>query len=84
MITEQLIEQAKKMYPIGTKFYALNTNQECIITTSIIKEDSNSIIEFDANNKCITTLGFYHCLYSNEKWARIISLPQVINQYEIY
>jgi hypothetical protein len=79
---ESLLDKAKRLYPIGTKFIANNTKTECIVTTAIYKNPNigygDVINEYSNNNQMLSTNGVYHNIldYSG-KWAEIISKPEV-------
>ena len=72
---ESLLDKAKRLYPIGTKFIANNTSKMCIITTGIFQQnliDYTFINEVDETGKDIQSEYVYHCIYSKGKWAEII------------
>ena len=74
-VEETLLEKAKRLYPVGTKFIARNTSKECIITTGIFQQNSMDyefINEIDNTGNDIQTSYIYHCIYSKDKWAKII------------
>jgi len=84
MEKEQLLEEAKRRYPIGTKFFAINTHTECIVQTGMFERNSSGgINEFNNSGHYIITNMNYHCVYYKNKWAEVISLPEPVN-YEIY
>ena len=74
-VEETLLEKAKRLYPVGTKFIARNTSKECIITTGIFQQNSMDyefINEIDNTGNDIQTSYIFHCIYSKDKWAKII------------
>lgn len=76
--TEDLLEEAKRRFPIGTKFIACNTQTECIVTTGNFRiNDTGGINEFGDDGEYKTTNYAYHCVYStNGKWAEVIPTPE--------
>ena len=73
-VEETLLDKAKRLYPVGTKFIACNTSEECIITTGIFQQEMGYefINEIDNTGNDIQTKYIYHCIYSKDKWAEII------------
>lgn len=71
---EELLEEAKKRYPIGSKFKCLVTNSEYIIpkNTTFQTESSSSIFSY-VNG----ILYHKHFNAESNKWAEIISTPEV-------
>jgi len=82
---ESLLDKAKRLYPIGTKFIPTNTNNERIIITGLFKNNgSGGINEYSDYGILVKTKNDYHCVYTNGQWAEIISKPEVDNsKYEI-
>lgn len=79
MNKQELLEEAKRRYPIGTEFIACNTNKKCKITTGILKivGFSWTINEISHNDEPLKTDGFWHCIFDSidNKWAEIVSKP---------
>jgi len=73
---EEILEICKQFYPKGTEFICLNSNQNAIITTGYLGFGGLSIInELNEKKGLMTTNGYYHCLYANKHFAKIISSP---------
>lgn len=67
---EELIEEAKKRYPIGCKFKCLVIKSEYIIEKNIeFRYEGNAIYSYIDNK-------LYHKHYEDNQWAEIISLPE--------
>ena len=88
---KDLIAEAKRKYPLGTRFYPINTKIEAVITTADFRVvDGNNLGEYEFNtpleitdelSAVLTTRGFYHTVYSKKYgWAKILTLS--INQIE--
>ena len=73
---DKLIEEAKRRFPIGTKFICKNTLTEATIKFCIFKTSSGvddiGINEIDSNGDYAVTNSAYHCIYYRGKWAEII------------
>lgn len=71
---EDLLEQAKLKYPIGTTIYCLH--MECNYTIKSLGEFS-----IENNNSCIRVSNGCRCIYdSNIGWAEIISTPETVDK----
>lgn len=75
--TMTLLEQAKKRFPIGTKFEMYNTDKIATITTGLFKNSGSWVHEVDEKGLSLETDGYYHCVYTHGSWARIIEDPEV-------
>lgn len=75
--TMTLLEQAKKRFPIGTKFEMYNTDKIATITTGLFKNSGSWVHEVDEKGLSLETDDYYHCLYYRGNWARIIEEPKV-------
>lgn len=98
MTDEQLISKVKREYPIGTKFYAAHShgticevfdhNTITIQPTVKGRSSSGDIDLYSQDTRNGHT--FFGCVYraQSDKWAEIISLPDVkpkpVDNYEIY
>lgn len=73
--SEELLEEAKKRYPVGTKFKAargpIPRNEYVVLPTSIFRKNNSAICIEDAGNGTI---------YYNGVWAEIISLSKFPNE----
>ena len=84
---ESLLDKAKRLYPIGTKFCNSNIIPDCksiinITQSSFQQRDSGDLY---TNHNCTNGVGIY-TIYSKSKdqWAEIINKPEVDNsKYEI-
>lgn len=80
MINHELLAEAKKRYPIGTVFKSsLNNTARSTVKNGELYLWRNTDI-------CIDNQGGYS-VYTNGKWAEIISMPapqEIINNYSIY
>lgn len=74
--TMTLLEEAKKRFPIGTKFEMCNTNKIATITTGLFRDLGICFHEVDEEGLSLETDGFYHCVYVQGDWARIIEEPK--------
>ena len=76
---EELLAEAKRRYPVKTKFICINTSTEAIIQFGIFKvpDDYNGgliwINEFNSDGKLAETNSRYHCVFYRGKWAEIIT-----------
>lgn len=73
---EEILEVCTQFYPKGSEFICLNSNQNAIITTGDLDFGGSGIInELNEKKDFMTTNGYYHCLYANKHFAKIISSP---------
>ena len=75
--TMTLLEEAKRRFPVGTKFEMYNTDKIATITTGLFKDLGNCFHEVDEKGLSLETDGFYHCVYSQGSWTKIIKEPEV-------
>lgn len=82
-----LLEEAKRRYPVGTKFYPAHLSGEieedvyCIITDDTefkfigdsIYATVNGNTYFSADQTKYGNTSYNRCLYNNKKWAEIVS-----------
>ncbi len=84
-----LLEQAKKLYPIGTIFYPAHVHNEkhyCIITNDTVFEQFNNEIiakipqgDWDnTNNSKYGNTHFNRVIYHNKKWAKIKNQESIV------
>lgn len=75
---EELLEEAKKKYPVGTKFISVINK----LHKSSVK---NNYYAFYNNNynEIVVNSSFGASIYKNGKWAEIISLPEENNNEQI-
>jgi hypothetical protein len=69
---EELLREARKRYPVGTKFDNHNLGYTC--TQTIIKQDFyvlDDLSEVSANKDSTDGTGSY-TIYKNDKWAKIV------------
>lgn len=79
---KEILQKAVQEFPIGTRFICINTSTEAVITTGIFKGNNcENINEINKEGSLIQTMGAYHCIRANGKWAKIIYTP--IN-YSVY
>jgi len=73
---EKLLEEAKRRYPVGTKFYpahlTINKDKITIVKDELIWAENNTIIK---TNRSIIG-GWTGVVYHKGTWAEIISLPE--------
>lgn len=73
---EELLDIAKQYFKVGTRFICSNTTQEAVISTANFKINDNCYInEYDDKQNFMLTNDYYHCIYSNKAFAKIISSP---------
>lgn len=91
MNSTELIEEAKRRYPIGTKFYPAHISQEeigIVPTDGEIRVFENYIGIFNpfGTEYRTTPAGWCMVLKHNDKWAEIVSLPtpQITNSYDLF
>lgn len=80
-IEQELIEEAKQRYPIGTTFIASNTSKKCVIRNTKFEsgyEDGVLCInELESDGSMSETDGIFHCVYDRGKWAEIVEVELV-------
>ena len=71
---ESLLEKAKRLYPIGTKFINPNDNEECVIKEkgNYFKGNNDNIYHSIANTVFKYEEGLSGCIYINNTWSKII------------
>ena len=94
MNDEELLAEAKRKYPIGTKFISFNDGNRIrtvnpyagkkTVTWKICGKDVRSYnglytIADDGDGACSNPL-----IYCNGKWAKIVSVGKLAEEYEIY
>lgn len=87
-----LLEEAKRRYPIGTKFHPAhldNTSEYCIVTNINFYKRGNVIVaktnEGDDYNlgSIYGNTSYNRIVYSNGKWAKIINTPSKPSKDEL-
>jgi hypothetical protein len=73
MVTEEMLIECRRRYPIGTTFICPETNRRYIIE----KQDTNTYELF--TNYGINGGHGKGYLYNHGKWAKIVSLPKGYN-----
>jgi len=68
---ETLLEKAKRLYPIGTKFKSVYSGNVFTIKNHIQESSNPTSIVFRTNEKNNGNL-YYACVHMNDKWAEII------------
>jgi hypothetical protein len=78
----ELLEEAKRRYPIGTKFRVVHLPQNILTVKNhdeyeFITEDIIALFTEEVTNDCSGG-----CVYNKGKWAEIVSLSdiKIINQ----
>ena len=73
-VEETLLEKAKRLYPIGTKFINPNDNEECVIKEkgNYFKGNNNNIYHSIDNTVFKYEEGLSGCIYINNTWSKII------------
>ena len=67
---EELLEEAKRRYPVGCIFKCLVTMQDDVIKENIeFKYEAKGIYSYIDNS-------LYHKHYENNQWAEVVSLPE--------
>lgn len=77
MTTNEILEHAKKNYPIGTVFKCLNDQQICTVADDYKDPNKNQWLNnqtFIIRKKEGSLFGAY--LYKDGKWAEIVSKPE--------
>lgn len=82
---ELLLEEAKKDYPVGTKFYAAHLKHDIhdnlcevlIGDTFNIQNGGNIFITRNNNETSCNRNGWWNCILHEGRWANIHSLPEV-------
>lgn len=64
---EELLAEAKRRYPVGTKIICLHDQPYDLIETNIFRIDSNGYCIRNENKD-----GYVNCVYHFGKWAKII------------
>lgn len=75
MTDDELIEEAKKIYPVGSVFDSTNIGCNCSYKikdhTGFYTSNGDLLVKYTS-----TTGGSPYTLYRNGKWAEIVSLPE--------
>ena len=71
---EELLEEAKIRYPIGSDVSNYNLGFNCKFKTNSIPRKHSYCVSIVVDG----TFGGTYTIYSNNKWADIIQLPQSI------
>ena len=72
--TESLLDEAKRLYPIGTKFINPNDNKECIIKekgTYFVGNNYNIYHSLESDIYKYNE-GLSGCIYINNTWSKIV------------
>lgn len=84
MTKEELLIEAIRRYPIGTKFIDMNSTHEYIVE----RFDTSNYNNWNSNRYIIVNCkDLYGCgkyLYLNGKWAEIIEYPEGYKQTKYY
>jgi len=78
---KELLEAAKIRYPIGTKYFALNTDVEIVVTNDIFKNNGGVILDVNDLEETHTPELYRNvsrCVYAYGRWAEIVSKPEII------
>jgi len=84
MNKEKLLAEAKRRYPVGCEFRPAHVNNEDIHT--VLSHDLENPSEFPKHLSFKSKKGEYGWVsnvYSNGKWAEIISMPEVKDDYKL-
>ena len=73
-VEETLLEKAKRLYPVGTKFINPNGNKECVIKEKgdYFKGNNNNIYHSLKSDIYKYDEGLSGCIYMNNTWSKII------------
>ena len=73
-VEESLLNKAKRLYPVGTKFINPNGNKECVIKEKgdYFKGNNNNIYHSIAKAVFKYEEGLSGCIYINNTWSKII------------
>ena len=73
-VEETLLEKAKRLYPVGTKFINPNGNKECVIKEKgdYFKGNNNNIYHSLKSGIYKYDEGLSGCIYMNNTWSKII------------
>ena len=73
-VEETLLDKAKKLYPVGTKFINPNGNRECVIKEkgNYFEGNNHNIYHSIANGVFKYEEGLSGCIYMNNTWSKII------------
>ena len=73
-VEETLLEKAKRLYPVGTKFINPNGNKECVIKEKgdYFKGNNNNIYHSLKSGIYKYEEGLSGCIYMNNTWSKII------------
>ena len=73
-VEETLLDEAKKLYPVGTKFINPNDNRECVIKEkgNYFEGNNHNIYHSIANCVFKYEEGLSGCIYINNTWSKII------------
>lgn len=72
VIEETLLEKAKRLYPIGTKFKSVYSGKVFTIKNHIQETPKNLTSIIFGTNEPNNGNMFYACIHTNNKWAEII------------
>lgn len=76
IVEESLLDKAKRLYPVGTKFINPNDNKECIIKEKgEYFKGNNNIYHSLKNDIYQYEEGLSGCIYINNRWSKIIEYP---------
>ena len=73
-VEETLLDKAKRLYPVGTKFINPNGNKECVIKEkgNYFKGNNNNIYHSLKSDIYKYDEGLSGCIYMNNTWSKII------------
>lgn len=84
---ETLLEKAKRLYPVGTRFINPIDNKECVIRNEgyYFEGNANNIYHSISYDKSKYLEGLSGCIYVRNKWAEIIEEvgPKVGDRFQL-
>lgn len=81
MVTKEMLEKAKRDYPIGT-VYACAAREEANVISHLYIYEVESMTWAPSPSDAIYGERGKGCLYNNGRWAKIINSPNMI--YELW
>ena len=84
MSNQELLAEAKRRYPPGTQYQVAHLNGnyvDTVLENDVFKceENSNVVVITDRNS----IDGWCCCLHNGYRWATIVSLPKIENEFYI-
>ncbi len=74
MNKEQLLEEAKRRYPVGTKYRLAHDNSRIHYNTTLNFKWGNNDNIYQKEGDSGKNIG--GCIYASGKWAEVISYPE--------